>query len=205
MMTAKLNVVLHASLSNFALFAGRRANPKFRALCKKVWQRDNFTCQYCGFQARDYQEVTNIDQNYRNNKFDNLVTTCVFCTQCFFLESVGENGYGGGTLVYMNEITQADLNAYCHVMFCAMANNSQYHETAQSTYQMLKMRSNIIDQEFGDGMSDPANFAQVLLDYQSTHNDKRIKSLMRNLRLLPARGRFSKQIEHWAKAAKQPS
>ena len=120
------SLVISASLTNFAKFAARRGHPKFRALCKKIWKRDNFTCHYCGFQAKDYQEVVNKDQDYRNNALDNLVTACVFCTQCFFLESVGDNGYGGGTLIYTNEISQADINAFCHVLFCAMANNSQY-------------------------------------------------------------------------------
>jgi len=198
---SNLSIVLTASLTNFSQFASRRGNPKFRAACKKVWQRDDYTCQYCGFQAKDYQEVINKDQNYRNNKFDNLVTACVFCTQCFFLESVGDNGYGGGTLIYTTEISQPDINALCHVLFCAMVNNSQYSESAQAIYQMLKMRSNLVEKSFGEGMSDPNIFSKVLLDYQATHNDKNIKKLLRHLRLLPARGRFSKQIEHWAKCA----
>lgn len=198
------SLVLTASLTNFPLFAARRGNPKFRAACKKIWQRDDYTCRYCGFHAKDYQEVVNLDQNYRNNKFDNLVTACVFCTQCMFLESVGDNGYGGGSLIYMTEITQNDINSLSHVLFCAMANNSQYRDTAQSIYQTLKIRSNIIEKEFGDGMSDPANFAQVLLDYQANHKDnKKVKKMLRHLRLLPARGRFSRQIEHWAKNAKE--
>ena len=195
------SLVITASLTNFAKFSARRGHPKFRAVCKKVWKRDAFTCQYCGFQAKDFQEVVNKDQNYRNNTFDNLVTACVFCTQCFFLESVGDTGYGGGTLIYTTEISQADINAFCHVLFCAMANNSQYAQSAQSIYQMLKMRSSIVEKTFGEGMASPNAFSQVLLDYQTNHSDKKVKQLLRQLRLLPARGRFSKQIEHWARCA----
>jgi len=197
-------LTLTATLTNFPQFAARRGNPKFRAACKKVWQRDDYTCQYCGFQARDFQEVVNLDQNYRNNKFSNLVTACVFCTQCMFLESVGDNGYGGGSLIYTTEITQNDINALCHVLFCAMVNNSQYQDTAQTIYQTLKIRSNIIEREFGDGMSDPTVFSQVLLDYQTSHKDnKKIKKMLRHLRLLPSRGKFSRQIEHWAQNVKE--
>lgn len=184
---------------------GRRHHPKFRAAAKKVWQRDNYTCQFCGFHATDYQEVVNLNQNYRDNHFANLVTACVFCTQCFFLESVGEHGYGGGSLIYVQEISQAALNAFCHVLFNAMTNNTKYRDSAQSIYQLLKLRSSVIEKEFGEGMSDPVNFSQVLLDFNTRSQDKKIHQLLTQLRLLPSRGSFSKQIEHWAQKAAQGS
>jgi intracellular multiplication protein IcmJ len=196
---------LYASLTNFSLFMARRHHPKFRAIAKKVWQRDAFKCYFCGFQALDYQEVINLNQNYRDNHALNLATACVFCTQCFFLESVGEHGYGGGSLIYLPEISQPALNAFCHVLFCAMVNHSQYGDSAQSIYQLLKMRTNVIEKEFGEGMSDPVNFSQVLLDYKTRQNDQKSAELLKQLRLLPARGSFSKQIEYWARAASKPA
>ncbi len=98
-------IVLNATMSNYSAFMSRKANKTFRDICKKVWTRDNYTCQFCGFQAQDYQEVVNVDQNYRNNKLDNLATSCCFCTQCSMLESLGEGGYGGG---YFNLLTADD-------------------------------------------------------------------------------------------------
>ena len=41
------------------------------------------------------------------NKVSNLVTACCFCGQCCFLESVSVGKYGGGTLIYLPEIDQA--------------------------------------------------------------------------------------------------
>src|ERR1700730_2887415 len=100
------------------LFVTRKEDPAFRKFSEKVFKRDNYTCQYCGFQAKEFQEVVNIDQNYRNNKLTNLVTACCFCAQCFFLDAVGVS-YGGGTLIYMPEISQTELNSFCHILFCA--------------------------------------------------------------------------------------
>jgi intracellular multiplication protein IcmJ len=194
-------ILLNATLTNFGPFISRKGHPKFRDLSKKVWQRDAYTCQFCGFQAKDYQEVINLDEDYHNNRLNNLITACVFCTQCFFLESVGERGYGGGSLIYMTEMTQNELNSFCHVLFCAMINNTQYKDTAQTIYQMFKIRSNIVDEKFGEGMSDPLHFAQVLLDYKANNPKADFKALYSKLRLLPARGRFTKQIQHWTKAA----
>jgi intracellular multiplication protein IcmJ len=92
-------IKLNANPGGWRIYTARKSDPAFANFSKKILRRDNYTCQYCGFQAREYQEIVNLDQNYHNNKISNLVTACCFCTQCFFLESVGVSGYGGGTLI----------------------------------------------------------------------------------------------------------
>ncbi|MBB72858.1 MAG: HNH endonuclease [Legionellales bacterium] len=194
------SITLNASLYNYSLFRQRKANPAFRKLAKQIWQRDDYTCQFCEFQARQFQEIVNLDQNYRNNKKENLATACCFCTQCFFLESVGEGGYGGGLIIYNPHMSQGEINSLCHVLFCAMINNTEYKESAQAMYRTLRMRSGIVEEKFGEGMSDPAAFGQTLLDFKMAQR-KNPKKLLQNLRLLPSRTRFKKQIERWAQQA----
>lgn len=196
-------IALNISMYNYSMFVSRKSKPAFRKLAKHVFERDSYTCQYCGFQAREYQEVVNLDQNYKNNKIDNLVTACCFCTQCFFLESIGEGGYGGGTLIFVPEMTQNELNSLCHVLFCAMINETNYKESAQSIYRTLRMRSQIIEKELGEGTCNPGAFGQLFLDYQSSQSseDKSIMGIMKNMRLLPSRSRFTRQILRWAQSA----
>jgi intracellular multiplication protein IcmJ len=196
-------IELNASLTNYSAFYSRKTHPRFREMAKKVWERDVYCCQFCGFQAREFQEVVNLDQNYQNNQFDNLVTACCFCTQCFFLESVGDGGYGGGTLIYVEELKQAEINSLCHVLFCAMINNTIYKESAQALYRSLRLRSNCIETHLGENMSQPAVFGQMLVDYSASHTVKKPIKILKNLRVLPTRGRFKKRIEHWAKAAQK--
>ncbi|HBY55258.1 MAG TPA: HNH endonuclease, partial [Coxiellaceae bacterium] len=78
------------------LFSVRKIDPAFKPFKQQVLERDSYTCKYCGFQAKKYQEVVNLDNNYRNNKLSNLITACCFCSQCLFLEAVGKDDYGGG-------------------------------------------------------------------------------------------------------------
>ena len=70
-----------------------------KELKEKIFERDQYTCQCCGFVSKKYQEI-----HFKNNdKTDfsekNLLTTCIFCHQCFNLETVSE--MKSGTLIWL--------------------------------------------------------------------------------------------------------
>jgi len=193
---------LTASPGSWRLYSARKADPRFKAFEQKVFHRDRYTCQFCGFQAKLYQDVINLDGDYNNNRMVNLVTSCCFCAQCFFIESVGVGGYGGGTLVYVPELPQSEMNSLCHVLFCAITNDTGYKNSAQTIYRSFKFRSQVVEDKFGEGTSDPAIFGHLLID--SGHvGDDLSKEIFNNIRLLPSRAKFRKQIEHWAASALQ--
>lgn len=196
----RLDLKLMATPGSWRLYSARAVDERFKAYEKKVLQRDKYTCQFCGFQARVYQEVVNLDNDYKNNKLSNLVTSCCFCAQCFFIESVGVGGYGGGTLIYVPEMSQADLNSLCHVLFCAITNDTGYKSSAQNIYRSFKFRSQMVEDKFGEGTSDPALFGQLLIDSGVKDEDTRAK-LFKDILLLPSRAKFRKQIEKWAASA----
>ncbi len=191
---------LMATPGAWRLYSGRKADPRFKAFEQKVFQRDRYTCQFCGFQARLYQDIVNLDGNYANNRLNNMATACCFCSQCFFLESVGVGGYGGGTLIYLPELTQSEVNSLCHVLFCAVTNDTGYKNSAQTIYRSFKFRSQIVEEKFGEGTSDPSIFGHLLIDSGPVAEDNLVK-IFNNIRLLPSRAKFRKQIERWAASA----
>lgn len=191
---------LQAKTGNWRIFAGRKDDEAFRPLEKRVFERDNHTCQFCGFQAHEYQDVVNLDGNYRNNKLENLATACCFCSQCLFLEAVGLDEMGGGQLIYLPEISQADLNSFCHVLFCALGNGTAYEDTAQSLYRTFKFRSQIIEEKFGEGSSNPAMLGQMLIEHSADNADANY-DFLKDVRLLPSHTKFKVQLDAWAAAA----
>lgn len=193
---------LYVNFEGWKIFTARKADPAFLRFSEKVFKRDNYACQFCSFQAKEFQEVINLDQNYYNNKITNLVTSCVFCAQCFFLQSVGMGDFGGGTLIYSPEISQASLNSFCHVLFCAIANDTGYKASAEAIYRSLKFRSQQIEEQFGEGSSEPAVFGQLLID-SGVRSTELNESISKYIRLLPSRARFKTQIERWASSAVQ--
>ncbi|MGL5741183.1 MAG: type IVB secretion system protein IcmJDotN [Legionella sp.] len=196
----QLKLKLLATPGSWRLYSARKVDERFKAFELKVFQRDRYTCQFCGFQARLFQEVVNVDNNYANNKIDNLVTACCFCAQCFFVESVGVGGYGGGTLVFIPELTQSELNSLCHVLFCAITNDTGYKSSAQNIYRGFKFRSQFVEEKFGEGTSDPAIFGQLMID-AGVSDEERRSQIFKNILLLPSRAKFRKQIEKWAASA----
>src|SRR3989338_9839453 len=191
---------LAVNLTGWRIFVRRKHDKAFLPVAKRVHERDVYTCQYCGFQAIEYQEVVNLDGNYLNNKLGNLVTACCFCTQCLFLQSVGLDEMSGGQLIYLPEMSQADLNSFCHVLFCAMGNSTGYQDSAQAIYRSFKFRGQIVENKFGTGTSNPSVFGQMIIEYKNHYPDQG-QQVLKDLRLLPSNAKFKVQLEAWATAA----
>ncbi|MBA3662498.1 MAG: HNH endonuclease [Gammaproteobacteria bacterium] len=191
---------LAVNLTGWRIFVRRKQDKAFLPVEKRVFARDAYTCQYCAFQAKEFQEVVNLDGNYSNNKLSNLVTACCFCSQCLFIQAVGLDEMGGGQLIYLPELSQADLNSFCHVLFCAMGNNTGYQDSAQSIYRSLKFRSQIVENKLGSGTSNPNTVGQMVIEYQERFPEKKI-DILKEMRLLPSHAKFRIQLDTWAAAA----
>lgn len=191
---------LSATPGSWRLYSARQADPQFQAYQAKILKRDRYTCHFCGFQAQKHQDIVNIDGNFLNNHLTNLVVACCFCAQCFFLESVGVGGYGGGTLICLPELSQVELNGLCHVLFCAITNDTGYKVSAQAIYRSMKFRSQLVEDKYGEGTSDPAIFGQLIIDADIQSQDT-LNTIFKDIRLLPSRAKFRKQIESWAASA----
>ena len=191
---------LAVNLIGWRHFARRKEDKSFLPVAKKIYDRDQYICQYCGFQAKEYQDIVNLDGNYSNNKPENLITACCFCSQCLFLQAVGFDEMSGGQIIYMPEMSQADLNSFCHVLFCAMGNSTGYQDSAQNIYRSFKFRSQAVENKFGTGTSNPSVFGQMLVEYQDQFA-KKSKDILNDLRLLPSNAKFRVQLDAWAEAA----
>ncbi len=194
---------LTATPHNWRLFMMRKADPNFAKFGKKIFARDHHTCQFCGFRANLMQEVVNLDGNYQNNHLSNLVTACPLCVQGCFLESVGKAGFGGGVLILFPDISQADLNALCHLLFQSIVSGNAQAADCKTVYRNLKMRAQPLESQFGEGFSKPSLYGQMLVESQAEGKLKRHQALMKSVRLLPSMARLLHAIEAWLMDAYQ--
>lgn len=191
-------ITLTATANNWRLFMLRRADPAFLSFQEKIHQRDRFACQFCGFEAKRHLETINLNGDYLQNKRDNLVTACGLCAQCFFLEAVGKSDFGGGALIYLPEMSQVELNAMCHVLFASMAYRLAYAARAKDIYRSLKLRAQIIEEKVGEGLSNPAQFGQMLIDASVETAPVLRDTMTQGFRLLPNMARFVSEIVAWS-------
>ncbi|HII54350.1 hypothetical protein COT30_02250 [Candidatus Micrarchaeota archaeon CG08_land_8_20_14_0_20_49_17] len=54
-------------------------NPAWRQLRRKILDRDDCTCNYCGYRSEKFQIVDHIDGNPENNAENNLQVVCQMC------------------------------------------------------------------------------------------------------------------------------
>ena len=182
------------------LYLQRDLDEKFMKYAAQVKDRDQHQCQFCGFQSMQCMKVINLDHNYRNNMMSNLVTSCPFCIQALFIEGVGTLMPGGGTLLYLPEISQAKLSALTHVLFAAIVNGSSFSAKADSYLKTLKLRAKDVEKAYGKGMSDPAFMGKMLID---TPDVSKIDAdlMLKDLRLLPSLKHFEADVLSWAQQA----
>lgn len=190
---------LSATHSNWRLFMVRKSDKGFLAFQQKVFLRDNHTCQFCGFKAERYMDVVNLDRNFHHNHISNLITACCLCSQCFFMESIGRDEYGGGVLIVLPEITQNQLNALCHILLTAIVSGSATATQARNIYRSLKLRSQQAEKLLGEGLSQPALLGRLLVDYGEKVCESIQKKLAHSVRLLPDLQRFAEPITTWIK------
>ena len=100
-------------------------------LRQKVFQRDDNTCQCCGFKSQKYQDGIFADGRKENLKFDNLLTACIYCHQCFDLEKVAQ--MRSGVLVWLPEISQPNLHHIARAIYVSV---SYTHLTLPTIYSV---------------------------------------------------------------------
>lgn len=191
-----LPIVLSARHGNWRRYEARKRNKAFMKRRKQILRRDENTCRYCGFTLDKFMHVVNADQDYRNNAPDNLVTACSLCAQCFFIDSLGLDNKSGGLLIYLPEISQADLNHFARILFCALDKDSAYKSKLQSAYMSFKERAKPVETCFGPDSSQPQRFGQGMID-SGLSDDQLNHPLMLNLRLLPSRTAFKDEALYW--------
>ncbi|MCB9964139.1 MAG: HNH endonuclease [Rhodospirillales bacterium] len=147
----------------------------------QVLKRDDHSCHYCQFRAEKYQLIHHLDGNPNNQTLANMVTTCMFCHQCFHLEDVAP--MGSGVLIWMPEISQPDLNNLARSIYIARISQGVMSETAKSMLEVIMERRN--DARNRLGTDDPFVLATVLTDFLTKQAYERRNEKLDGVRLFP--------------------
>src|SRR5690606_7778846 len=103
--------------------------------------------------------------------------------------------FGGGTLICLPEMTQGELNALCHILFIEMVYGAVNAVQAKNIYRGLKLRTQVVEQKLGEGMSNPALLGQLMIDGEAEDKRELDAELTCQLRVLPSLTKYVSQVE----------
>lgn len=202
-MAQSLPIILSAKRKSWRMKDGHasESDSEFQDVRLEVLESDDHTCQFCGFRSApdkkgsSWQEVHHKNDDHTDNSRQNLATACPLCHQCFHLGLAGMQD--GGTLIWLPELRQTELNNLCRAIFCAITSGSEYAPTAKAIYASLESRASHLEDILGAGSSNPAVVGQALIELTEEEYEKRNEGLIM-VRLLPKPGRFINAIRYWA-------
>lgn len=79
-----------------------------------------------------------------------------------------------------------------------MNTESKYKETAQNAYRNLKLRAEILEDEWGAQLQEPAVFGQLVIE--SENKGLLNKKIFNTICLLPSREGFRHQSTDWSRS-----
>ena len=165
------------------------SNDEKNAFKTRVLERDNHTCQFCGFHAQKYQDIQIIKKpTEANPNIENYVTACVFCQQCFNLNHVAD--MQSGALIWLPEISQAALHHICRSIYVARITQGPMADAARKALETLMSRRDDARQRLGT--DDPFVLSSLLMDYIEPAEYKLRAEKLKGIRVLPLDRRIIK-------------
>jgi intracellular multiplication protein IcmJ len=153
-----------------------------------VFQRDDYTCKCCGFRAEKWQEVLHLNGDKRDFNDDNVLTTCIFCHQCFDLANV--DTMQSGMLIWLPEIPQHDLHHLMRAVYVARVTQGPLAELSRQIFDSLYARGDEAKKRLGS--KDPGALALVMKDFLTGREYHTTQDHMKGIRLLPLDRRMTK-------------
>jgi len=154
-----------------------------------ILTRDDYTCRYCGFQSRKYQEINFIGQNREDIESDNYVTACSFCHQCFHLERIDR--MQSGTVIWLPEIGQASLHHICRAIYVARISRGPMADAARDAMEALLARKEEAASRLGTDST--KILATILQDFLESSEYKMRAGKLNGFRILPLDRRIIKE------------
>lgn len=218
----KIPLILSVKAENWRMHdaSSQQSDAEFKHVRLRALERDNYTCQACGFRNPTWQEVHHVDDNHANNELSNLATLCPFC---HMVQHIGLAGYSGeAVLAFIPEISQADLHHLVRTILygkdwantAAKGRNADI-DTIRTSREVREaaealeadLRARVVESERVLGTSSPLELANIL---QRVANDRpesyaRRGDFLLGIRLLPLGTRrdesgdvMAKMIASWS-------
>lgn len=153
-----------------------------KAQVEKIILRDAGACRCCGFTSKKFQRVIYLRDIDEKAKEDELVTVCTFCEMTANLDRAGLTG--AGHLIWLPEMTQADVNNAVRALYVAIESGSDpLAKAARRTLDVLMARRAEAKKRLGT--DDPLLLATALQEQVDAKTYAARLKKLEGLRFLP--------------------
>ncbi len=170
---------------------GRSKNELTTELKQKIFERDDQTCQCCGFKSAKYQDIHFLNGVTSDVRAENMVTACIFCHQCFNLDDVST--MRSGVLIWLPEIEQTKLHHIARAVYVARISQGPIADAARRSLDILMHRREEMRNRLGT--DDPFIMATVLKDYISSKSYELRGEKLDGVRIFPLDRRIIKESD----------
>lgn len=160
-------------------------------LKQKIFERDGYACRCCGFNSVKYQDIHFLNGIVGDVRAENMVTTCIFCHQCFSLDEV--SSMRSGVLIWLPEINQAKLHHIARAVYVARISQGPIADAARRSLEVLMNRREEVRNRLGT--DDPFIMATILKDYISGKSYELRERKLDGVRLFPLDRRIIKESD----------
>ncbi|MND11580.1 hypothetical protein D3C87_351480 [compost metagenome] len=172
------------------------SNAEFTQVRKTILERDDYTCQFCGFRAMKHQEVHHVNDDHADNSPENLVTICCLCHACHHIGLTGIKGRGD--IIYLDpsmKVTQSNLNQLVRTLWIAeIGDNKDMQRIAIE--KLAKLYKATVTAKRKIGTSDPSILGDFMLSLDEQKYQER-DVFLSGVYLLPRSEQFKAQIDYW--------
>lgn len=158
-----------------------KAANQLQEIRSRIFERDRYTCRFCGFQSQKYQDVHFLNSNTEDLRSDNLATACIFCHQCFDLEKASQ--MNSGVLVWMPEIEQAELSHIARAIYVARISQGSMADASRAVLDSIMARRE--DAKARIATDDPFFLATVFRDFLGPKHYAARAEKLNGIRLFP--------------------
>ena len=128
-----------------------------RSETEQTLHRDGYTCRCCGFSSKRFRRVVSDPVSVQDGAF---ATVCTFCEMCLALDRAGPTAES--VLIWLPEMTQAELNNLVRALYVAKASNTPLAAAASRGLDVLSARKAEAKKRLGT--FDPLVLATALIE-----------------------------------------
>jgi intracellular multiplication protein IcmJ len=180
-----------------------KSNAEFSNIRPSILERDNYTCQYCGFRSKKFQHIHHLDDDHDNNSEKNLITACPLCHMSQHIGFAGVKGMG--TLIYLEQeshgefklnLTQEKLNNLVRLLWVRQDDKINKEASIQATDYLKRLEQARVDADKVIGTCDPILVGNTLRELSEEDYLSRDVALG-NVFFLPFKEGFLREHKYW--------